>query len=264
MSKVRKHFTKGTIKGRTQLSLNYFSLELKCPEIAQEAKPGQFIMVECKGETFLKRPMGISSADPEKGIVGFIYQVCGKGTRALHELTLGETLEIIGPLGNSFWIEPSAERVGLVAGGTGIGPLLMLAKSLRKTMPEVEVIGFIGARNSSIICGEKEMQNCAREVYITTDDGSGGQKGFVTDALQSFLEKNSLDAIIACGPTLMMKKTAGIANDHNIPCLVSLEEHMACGFGACLGCPSEMREGGYAMICDKGPVFDASAILWKQ
>ncbi|MBI4359561.1 MAG: dihydroorotate dehydrogenase electron transfer subunit [Candidatus Jacksonbacteria bacterium] len=259
-----KHLAKGIIKGRVKLSENYFSLELECLEIARDARPGQFIMIECKGKAFLKRPMGLSSADPKNGVIEFIYQVCGAGTRALHERNLGETLELIGPLGNSFWIEKNARVLGLVAGGTGIGPLLMLAKSLHETSPSVEIIGFIGGKNAGIVCGINKMMECAREVRVTTDDGSVGAKGFVTDALIEFLKINTLDSIIACGPTPMMKKTAEVARERKIPCQVSLEEHMACGFGACMGCPFETNDGEYEMICSKGPIFDANKIKWKE
>lgn len=259
-----KHLAQGIITSRIELSESYFLLELECPKIAREAVPGQFIMLECKGETFLKRPMGLSSADPEKGVISFIYHVTGKGTRSLHSQLIGETIEVIGPLGNSFWKEKNARTIGLVAGGTGIGPLLMFGDWALKNSPETEIIGFIGAKNAKMICGEKEMKRFAKEVYCATNDGSFGYKGFVTDLLTEFLSKNSLESIIACGPTQMMKKTAEIASERNLQCQVSLEEHMACGFGACIGCIAEIKGQGYAMICAKGPVFDASEVVWKE
>ena len=259
-----KQLTHATIQDRTQLSKDYYAITLASPEIARAARPGQFIMIECKGDVFLKRPMGISAANPKTGTIRFIYRVCGAGTRALHEIPLKDTLEVIGPLGNGFWKEENARSVGLVAGGTGIGPIIMFAHWLHETAPDVVIIGFIGAQSASIICGEKELQQAAKRVCLATDDGTLGDKGFITATLAAYLQNHSLQSLVACGPTPMMQKTAMLAEEHNIPCQVSLEEYMACGFGACLGCACEIRDHGYLMVCREGPVFDSRTVIWNE
>lgn len=260
-----KYYGTAKIRAQKQLSSAYFLLTLECFEIARNAFPGQFIMVSCGEETYLKRPMGLSGADINHGTVSFIYQKSGVGTRALHERALCEaSVEIIGPLGNCFDLKYGSKTVALVGGGTGIGPLLFCAERMSTQHPEVAILAFIGARSKNILCGAEEIGHCARTVHVATDDGSCGEKGFITDALSRFLKEHALDQIMTCGPTVMMQKVAAIAALYHIPCDVSLEEHMACGFGACLGCPCSVKNEGYKMICVDGPVFDAEKIIWEK
>lgn len=261
---MKQYYGIAKISAQKQLSSAYFLLTLECPEVALHALPGQFIMVSCGGETYLKRPMGLSGADKEQGTISFIYQKSGTGTHALHERKEGETLEIIGPLGNCFELKSGTKSVALVGGGTGIGPLLFCAERMSREHPEAALSAFIGARSKKILCGEEEIGHFARKVYVATDDGSYGEKGFITDVLSQFLNEHALDQIITCGPTVMMQKVADIAVRHAIPCFVSLEEYMACGFGACLGCPCSIKNEGYKMICIDGPVFDAEKIEWGK
>lgn len=258
----KKHHATATITSNEQLSQLYFCMTLECGDMARDAAPGQFIMLECGGGAFLKRPMGISDANSNAGKISFIYQICGGGTHALAEQKIGCKLQIIGPLGNKFWVQKGTQSLALVGGGTGIGPLLFCAKKFHTDYPRISLYGFIGARTKDVLCGVNELRGLTQETHITTDDGSYQQKGAATDALVSFLEKKTVDQIISCGPTAMMKKTAEIARKRAIHCHVSLEEYMACGFGACLGCPCEIKNGGYKMICLDGPVFDAEKIVW--
>jgi dihydroorotate dehydrogenase electron transfer subunit len=259
---LKKHHTTAVIISNEPISERYFCMTVECKILATDAAPGQFIMIECGNEVFLKRPMGISDANDATGTISFIYQICGKGTRALAEQKIGRELKIIGPLGNKFLVHKNAQSLALVGGGTGIGPLLFCAKKFYTDYPNIALYGFIGARTKNILCGIDEMRGFTKETHITTDDDSYGQKAVATDALFSFLEKKSVDQIISCGPTAMMKKTAEIATKRAIPCQVSLEEYMACGFGACLGCPCEIKNEGYKMICLEGPVFDAEKVVW--
>ena len=259
-----KHYGTAKIISQKQLSSAYFLLTLECPEIACTASPGQFVMISCGGQTYLKRPMGLSGANAKHGTISFIYQKSGTGTHALHERKEDEDIEIIGPLGNCFELESGAKSVALVGGGTGIGPLLFCAERMSAEHPEAALSAFIGARSKKILCGEEEIGHFARTVYVATDDGSYGEKGLITDALSRFLKENALDQIITCGPTVMMQKVAEISAHYHISCQASLEEHMACGFGACLGCPCTVKDEGYKMICLDGPVFDAAKIVWKK
>lgn len=233
-------------------------MRIKAQEIAEEAKPGQFITVACGGDTYLKRPMGIFYADEKTGEIGFIYQVYGKGTKILNTRLAGEKLEVLGPLGNSFCIEDGAKSVALVGGGTGIGPMIFCASRIKTQ----DVFSFIGARSKGILCGEDEIGRWSKKVFVSTDDGSKGHKGFVTDLLEDFLERQKVGQVLTCGPKQMMKIVADIAAKNSVPCQVSLEEHMACGFGACLGCACETKQGEYKMVCKDGPVFRAEDIAW--
>ncbi len=259
---IKKHHTTATITKNEQLSQSYFCMTLECGILAVDAAPGQFVMIECGKDAFLKRPMGISDANINIGTISFIYQIYGHGTRALAKQKVGCKLQIIGPLGNKFWIQKGAQSLALVGGGTGIGPILFCAKKFHTDYPNIALYGFIGARTKNVLCGIDEMRGLTKEMRITTDDGSYEQKGVATNALTAFLEKKSVDQIISCGPTAMMKKTSEIASERAIPCHVSLEEYMACGFGACLGCPCEIKNEGYKMICLEGPVFDAEKVVW--
>lgn len=257
-----KYCINGTIVENKQLSPSYFLMILRAPEIAREALPGQFIMVSCGGDAFLKRPMGLSHVNARAGEIGFIYRAVGLGTNFLKEKQKGEEVEVIGPLGNHFEIKPQARSVALVGGGTGIGPLILYAKRLTETSKKIAVYTFIGARSAKLLCGEAELRQYSEELFVATDDGSKGQHGFVTEAFVSFLQEKTVEYIITCGPTAMMERVASLAAEHTIPAQASLEEYMACGFGVCLGCPCETQDG-YKMVCVDGPVFDTQKLVWN-
>ena len=238
-------------------------MTLKAPTIANSARPGQFITIGCGKGAFLKRPMGLSHADTQSGEIGFIYQSVGLGTNLLKEKRTGEEMEVIGPLGNYFWLEKNARSLALVGGGTGVGPLILAAKWIAQSFKKIDAYTFIGTRNSQQSCGEEELREYSKELFLATDDGTKGQFGLVTDVFKSFLKERSVNQIITCGPSAMMKRISELAAEYTIPAQASLEEYMACGFGACLGCPCETKEEGYKMICVDGPIFDTQKIVWK-
>ena len=211
----------------------------------------------------LRRPFSFHKID-KKGFE-LLYKVVGKGTKILSERKKGKTLSVLGPLGNGFNIL-SAKRYPLnailIAGGTGVAPLLALAGQLKTY--NLELITFLGARTKNHLLCEKDFKKLKAKVYTATEDGSKGYKGVVTDLLKQRLRTTNDErrtTIYACGPKPMLKEVWRLAKSKKIPCEVSLEENMACGTGACLGCAVETKDG-YKMVCKDGPIFDAGDIVW--
>ena len=251
---------------------NYFKSILSSPRIALGALPGQFVNIkvnECH-ELLLRRPFSIHRVNGPN--IGILYEVLGKGTQILAQKKPGEYLDIIGPLGNGFnyRIAYSVQRTAiLVAGGIGVAPLLFLAEQLIKRNTQYAIrntLVLIGAKTKKQILCEKEFQKLGCDVKIATDDGSEGFKGKVTELLKKILRlaiSNKRLAIYACGPRPMLKEIANISQKYNIPAQISLEEHMACGIGACLGCVVNTKNG-YQRVCKEGPVFAADKIVWED
>jgi dihydroorotate dehydrogenase electron transfer subunit len=245
-----------------KLQRDCYGCILSAPEIARVARPGQFVNLRVASGTvpLLRRPISIHSAAGNK--IELLYQVLGEGTRLLSKKKPGELLDIIGPLGKGFDYRSSAQARGsqiLVAGGMGTAPLLFLAEKLVHSKPLV----LLGAKTKGLLLCEKEFKKIGCGVTISTDDGSRGFKGRVTDLLNhELLTRNHEPAVIyACGPHPMLKATAAIAAKYGMPAQVSLEAHMACGIGACLGCVTETRSG-LKCVCKEGPVFNADEIIW--
>ena len=277
---------------------NYFHLLLRAPKIAKESIPGKFLNVKVSDtcEPLLRRPLSIHMA---KGAnVGLLYEVVGQATQILSRRKPGEHLDVIGPLGNGFNYPlslpvrqagaipalPAGRRYPLpvlVAGGMGVAPLIFLAEKLMERTPNTEhrtPLVLIGAKTKNQILCTNEFQDLGCDVKIATDDGSRGFKGKVTELLDKILTsgfrlqasgKNIRAAynvqraalIYACGPRSMLKEISRISKKYNIPAQVSLEEHMACGIGACLGCVVNTKEG-FKRVCKEGPVFNADEIIW--
>jgi dihydroorotate dehydrogenase electron transfer subunit len=231
--------------------------------IARNAKAGQFldIRVNHTDKPLLRRPLSIHSA---KGIkVSVIYEVIGPGTQALSLRAPGELLDVIGPLGNGFEYlriakKSPRQRVVLVAGGIGVAPLVLLAEKLKLSKPLV----LVGATTKRKLLCEKEFKNLGCSVKISTDDGSLGFKGRVTDLLKVNLAQGGFSNIFACGPEPMLKSIARIADEENLNSQLSLETHMACGIGACLGCVITTKSG-YRRVCKDGPVFSGKELNWQ-
>lgn len=249
----------------------FYRMRLTSPYLAKEAKPGQFVEVRCAEgvNPLLRRPLGVHRVTSDG--IEVLYEVAGAGTGLLSQKRQGEELDIIGPLGKGFETDPAADISILVAGGIGVAPLMALAEELKaKGGQKVHVL--IGARKASHILCEKEFRSLGCIVKISTDDGSKGHRGFVTDPLRKLLAESKVDTFLpdfrrvtvyACGPTGMLKAVSGIAQELGIKCQVSLEERMACGVGVCLGCPVKVSsDGGYRMVCRDGPVFDSTEIAW--
>jgi dihydroorotate dehydrogenase electron transfer subunit len=241
-----------------RINSDFFILDLYTGNKLPEIKPGQFLQVRVDGspETFLRRPISFHDVDYENNRILLLIQIAGKGTETLSKLRKDDTLNIIYPLGNSFSMPGPDEKVLLVGGGCGIAPLLYLGKCLKSAGNTPDIL--LGFRNSGRIIELEEYLKIGK-VYLTTEDGSQGEKGFVTS--HSVLSEKKYDKIYCCGPDSMMKAIAGYSKRNNIDCEVSLENLMACGIGACLCCIVETVNGNLC-TCIDGPVFNINDLKW--
>jgi len=240
------------------IATDIYSMWLKTDKIAGDAVPGQFLSVYSKDESrMLPRPISICEVDKEKGRLRLVYRIAGKGTAEFSGYAEGDTLEVVGPLGNGFPLDRGYKKVFLIGGGIGVPPMVELSKQLPG---EKQIV--VGYRNSELFLREELEANGT--VYIATEDGSVGTKGNVIDAIR----ENGLtaDAIFACGPTPMLRALKAFAEENGMDCFLSLEERMACGVGACLACVcksmdvDEHTHVNNKRICKDGPVFAAEEI----
>jgi dihydroorotate dehydrogenase electron transfer subunit len=232
-------------------------LTLNAPAIAHAARPGQFVHVKigATNDPLLRRPLSIAAADAANGTIGLIYRITGRGTALLGKLLPGDTLDCMGPLGNGF--DLACEQPLLVGGGMGLAPLVFLARQLCPRPVSV----LMGGRSSAELFWQDIFSQTCRNIHITTDDGSLGLRGFTIDHLPALLSSGSYDMIFACGPRPMLEGVAREANIHGVPCQVSLEDHMACGVGACLSCTCAGTDGKRRKVCSDGPVFRAGEVF---
>lgn len=246
----------GDIISNKKLTAGYaiYSMKIYAPKIAKEAKPGQFLHIKCDGLT-LRRPVSIAGA--ENGQIELCYEVRGRGTAWMAKLSGGDKIDLIGPLGNGFDISDASKKVMLAGGGVGVFPLCFAAGVFGENA--VAVLGF---KTKGLVTCEKEFAKHKSEVYIATDDGSYGKKGFVTEAVKEVLDSRETELILTCGPKIMMEAVASEAAKRNIRCQVSMEERMACGVGACLACVCRVK-GTSKRVCADGPVFEGGEVDWE-
>lgn len=260
------------ILSKKEVASNIYVMRLKAPKIAKDALPGQFIHIKCSKENYplLRRPLSIHRIDKEKGEIFILFQVIGEGTKLLAKRTIGDNLDILGPIGNGFNIYPESKKIMIVGGGIGVAPLFALCEESIRQDKEVRVL--VGALKKELVIGEENFRNLGAKVDVATDDGSYQYKGLVTDLLKGVIKGGWLvDQIFACGPKPMLKKINEIALQANINCQVSLEERMGCGIGACLGCVCKIKTKDkkedkvkyeYKRVCVDGPVFGGSEVVW--
>ena len=243
---------------------SYLRIDLECPEIARTAVPGQFVQVRVTegSDPFLRRTFSLCGSDPGKGTVSLMIDVVGRGTVLLCGARRGHTLNLLGPLGAGFDLCAGAPgHWVLVAGGIGAAPLIFLAGRLAAEMGK-RVTFLMGARTKPHHAMLDGMLPERVPVIPATDDGSLGYHGPIGDLLDTLLQSLAPDVIAACGPRPMMAAAARIAHERGVKCRVSLEERMACGIGACLGCAVRIADGRMARTCLDGPVFDAEELAW--
>lgn len=213
------------------------------------AKPGQFYMLRAwRNEPVLSRPISVN--DVENDRISFVYQVVGKGTEILASLKAGNKIELLGALGNSFNTDYKNEKIALVAGGIGIAPMLYLAKELK----ECKVDLYAGFRD--VVFVADEIKGHVDNMYISTESGRNGEKGYVTD----LLNPEKYDKVLCCGPEVMMEKVVKMCREKNVQVYVSMEKHMACGIGACLVCTCKTVEGN-KRTCKDGPIFSGDDLV---
>jgi len=260
-------------------------LNLDAPRHAPEVRPGQFAMVRILGRSdmLLRRPMSIfdvraanggsgTTAPRSPNIMQLLYKVVGRGTRLMSQLVAGDQVGLLAPLGHGFFEEEYLPRVHAcdeilhVAGGIGIAALLLPCKQLASAGFKQRL--FFGARTKDDLVGAEEFKPLVRATLLATENGSAGYRGFVTRPLEEYLVKHSdrRFLVMACGPWAMLGATAELAKRFRHPCLVSMENRMGCGLGACLGCSIRVNGTGheaYQRVCTEGPVFWADKIVWE-
>jgi len=236
-----------TVLAQDRLTEDVYRLTV---ETTTGGTPGQFYMVRAwDREPLLARPISIHSIDEDT--VSFLYQVRGRGTELLARLDEGGQVTLTGPLGNGFRTGELHGRIAMVTGGIGIAPMFCLAS----TLPPGVVTVIAGFKSTPYAVAQ--LLNAGVEVRVATEDGCDGTRGFCTE----IFDPHIYDTVVTCGPTPMMARVAQLCADAGVPCQASLEAHMACGVGACLGC-SFPTVSGNKRVCADGPVFDAAEVIW--
>lgn len=250
-----KHCDNFVVSEKKFLNSSFFKLKLKSKKTLPEINPGQFVEVQVNSDSkvLLRRPISINDVDFQTNEISLIIQTVGQGTKELAKINEGEEMNLVYPLGNGFNIE--GENPLLVGGGVGIAPLLYLAKNFHAKGIKPKVL--LGFRSQEQMIDLEEYEKYA-DVYISTQDGSVGSKGLVTE---NEIFTQSYDTIYTCGPTPMMKAISDYSLKNNIKCYASLENKMACGIGACLCCVQNTTEG-HKCTCTEGPVFNVKDIIW--
>ncbi|MCD8019549.1 MAG: dihydroorotate dehydrogenase electron transfer subunit [Clostridiales bacterium] len=248
---------RGTILSQKEIGTDIYDMVLSFPKGAGEAKPGQFLAIYSEDRTkLLPRPISICAVDAKAGTLRVVYRIAGDGTRLFSRMKAGDTLEVMGPLGNGFMMKPG--KAVIVGGGIGIPPMLELTRQLA-----CEKTVVLGYRDELFL--KEEFEQVA-DVIVATEDGSAGVKGTVIDAMEETGVTGTV--LYACGPMPMLRAVAEYAAAHGMEAQVSLEERMACGIGACLGCICRSKENDHhknvnnKRICKDVPVFDAKEVVF--
>jgi len=263
-----KHL-KAKVISQRKIHADCFRMSLRAPSVAKGALPGQFVHIRCGSSTqpFLRRPVSIHRI--RKDGIDLLYNVVGEGTRWLSGRSVGEEIDMIGPLGNGFEVSSKDSGIKLfVAGGMGVAPLVALAERLfPKKASGGKFTVILGARTKGHIFCEREFRLRGARVLVSTEDGSKGRRGLATDAAEDFFKplrgKLNEVSVYAAGPLAMIRTLCVMARGCGEGSQVSLEERMACGVGACLGCAIDTRSG-YKRVCKDGPVFRLCEVLTDQ
>ena len=235
-----------------EIAQGIYDMRLEYKQDDLPVQCGQFAHVYVPGKS-LRRP--ISVCDASGGVLRLVYQVKGEGTKIMSQMQPGGTVDVLVPLGHGFSVD-STKRYCLIGGGIGVPPMLYTARQCENPLI---ITGF---RSESLVILQDDLKACG-ETLLCTDDGSAGEKGFVTDLLRAHIAE--ADEVCACGPTPMLKAIAAVCKEFNKPCQISLEERMGCGVGACLVCAVKVRKNGEEMmqhVCKNGPVFNAEEVVF--
>ena len=262
---------KSEILSNQEIAPAYWRIRLSAPPSFVSAKPGQFIMVQVSDNIspLLRRPFGVfNTGTDEQPWFEMLYKVVGKGTALLASHHTGEIIDVLGPLGTGFDQGSDDEEKLIVGGGIGLAPLYPLCKELTQKKSPVRL--FVGGRTQADILCLEDFKALGVDCHVATEDGSLGTKGFVTKALEQHLDQLSgKAALYVCGPHGMLAAVARIADARQLPCQVSLENYMACGVGACLGCVTPGKNHSpttpdYRCVCAEGPVFASNELQWRS
>lgn len=258
---MKKYMLDLMVVDKARLHENYVLLKMTHESALPPMLPGQFVEMKVEGSatTFLRRPISINYVDTKRNEVWFLIQLVGDGTRQLAKADKGDKINVVLPLGKGFTLpQPGQQQKSLlIGGGAGTAPLLYLGEQLVKSGQHPAFL--LGVRSSQDMLQEDDFRRLG-PVYVTTEDGSLGEKGYVTQ--HAVLGAERFDMIYTCGPKPMMMAVARYAKARNIECEVSLENSMACGIGACLCCVENTNEG-HLCVCKDGPVFNIKQLLWQ-
>ncbi|MFN2525543.1 MAG: dihydroorotate dehydrogenase electron transfer subunit [Actinomycetota bacterium] len=270
------HITSGEVLSHKKYGEHYHSLTVVAPEVGEKMRPGQFVNIRCGDDRahILRRPFSVYRLHRRGGwasTIELVFDVRGPGSEYLSMLRAHSTIDLIGPLGRGFALPKRRAHCLLVGGGIGAAPLFFLADELRNEGHRVDVI--LGARTVGLLLNQIEARRVASICRITTDDGSTGDKGKVTDILTETMEKCETEVVYACGPHPMLGAVSNVCMEQKIPVQVAVEELMACGYGVCMSCVMPLRkpkrqdvaedEIVYARSCIEGPVFNGAAVIWN-
>ncbi len=261
-SKNMKYQILGKINYIKKINSEFYHLKINTPQIALNAKPGQFVHIRCNDILFpfLRRPMSIFNVNKKN--IEIIFQVKGAGTQILSQKKFEEELDILGPLGNGFTLTQQP-YILLIGGGMGMVPLYYLAKELKRKKKKFEI--FMGARSKSGLITLDFFKKLKMPLNISTDDGSFGFKGSIIELAENYLKSNNIDKnkikVYSCGPHPMLIAIQKLVKKYCITCEISLEEYMGCGVGACFSCVCKSQNNQYKRICLEGPVFKADEVF---
>ncbi|MEW6522670.1 MAG: dihydroorotate dehydrogenase electron transfer subunit [Bacillota bacterium] len=251
-----------TVLENRPVAPGHFRLRILAPGCAQAARPGQFVHLRVSRglSPLLRRPISIARSHPEAGELVLLVRHAGAGTQWLGALEAGDQLDLVGPLGQGFSVPPAGRRLLVAAGGIGIAPLV--GATACAIQAGAMVTACVGARSAGLLVGVDELEGLGARVRLATDDGSAGHPGLVTALVREELSREEYTSLYACGPVPMLAVVQDLAREYSISTYISLEQYMACGVGACLGCAVQAAgSGGYLKVCRDGPVFCSNQVV---
>jgi dihydroorotate dehydrogenase electron transfer subunit len=239
-----------------EVAVGHFKMTVKAPAIVNQYKPGQFVTVQVSGvgAPLIRKPFGVYECDEDENTIAILYKVIGKGTQLLSEMVSDMKIDVMGPLGNGIDDIDTSKKTAVIAGGIGIAAVAMIAENLDGNFDL-----FYGVKTAEELVDIEIWDAMASKVFITSDDGTIGEEGFVTSVFEKRVKE--YEQVFVCGPQVMMKTVFQICQVVEIPSWFLLEEYMACGVGLCMGCVCETKEG-YKRVCKEGPVFKGEEIKW--
>ncbi len=267
-STVMKGTDKCKIVENVMIAPDMYKMAFLSEHIAFNAHPGQFvhIKVPCDNSLLMRRPISIHDVHPQTGVVEIAYKVVGRGTRILSRMNAGQVIDVLGPLGQGFTISRGIKSAFVIGGGCGIAPLKFLARRLKEE--GIAVTALLGFREREAVYGLSDFEEFSNRLLVTTDDGSLGRKGLVTQLLEEELKEQLPDVMFTCGPVPMLKVVQRLAREYSVPCQMSLEERMGCGIGGCLVCSCAIRTPNgdfeYKRVCKDGPVFWSREVMLDE
>ena len=257
---MAKKYERCKVVSNEQVAKDTYLLEYECD--TKNLWPGQFAHLRAWGRSdlLLRRPISVNSVDFKKSTIKLIIQSKGEGTKAICQVKSGDYVDVVSPCGKGFLLNKNIKRAAVVGGGIGVAPLKYAIEYYKDIMFD----SYIGFRSREYAYQTDDFREISQNTYVCTDNGTLGEKNFVTAVLDRNLEKEGYDIILACGPKPMLKSLKAVTDKHNVPCLVSLEERMGCGIGICKTCVCKTVKGGeenYERVCMEGPVFDINEVV---